>query len=62
MTNDSLMKLPELSSSALRKSAISFKSTTERNTRNQLNLISQKLEDMQSEVHNARMDSNVFFC
>ena len=55
---DSALKLPNLSN--MRKSISSFTSvTTERNTRNQLNSISHKLEDLQSELHNARMDANV---
>lgn len=52
------MKLPALP--MMRKSITSFTSvTTERNTRNQLSSISHKVEDLQNDLHNARMDANV---
>lgn len=55
---DSALKLPNLSN--MRKSITSFASvTTERNTRNQLNNISHKLEELQGDLHNTRMDANV---
>ena len=49
------MKLPSLS---MRKSAVSL--TNERNTKYKLQNLEQKLNDLQAEVHNARMDANVF--
>ena len=48
------MKLPQL---ATRRSANSLSS--ERNTKYKLQNLEQKLDDLQSEVHNTRMDANV---
>lgn len=56
-----MIKLPSLSNTANMRKSVSFTTTTERNTRNQLTLITQKLDDMQSEIHNARMDANVIY-
>ena len=41
----------------MRSSAASL--GTDRNTKNRLNLLSDKLTELESEVHNARMDANV---
>lgn len=48
------MKLPILPTN---KSMVS--THTDRNTKNKLYLLSEKVEELRSEVHNTRMDSNV---
>ena len=48
------MQLPTLQ---MRQSAISL--GTERNTKNKLNNLSEKLDELQAEVHNTRMDTHV---
>ena len=52
------MKLPALSGSMVMRSSASSLGT-DRNTKNRLNLLSDKLTELESEVHNARMDANV---
>ena len=54
LTSDT-MKLPALSSSMVMRSS----SVSDRNTKNRLHLLSSKLDELESEVHNARMDANV---
>ena len=54
LTTDT-MKLPALSNSMMMRSS----SVSDRNTKNRLHILSSKLEELESEVHNARMDANV---
>ena len=52
------MKLPALSGSMMmRSSAASLGS--DRNTKNRLNLLGNKLDELEQELHNTRMDANV---